>query len=635
MIGSLLLLSMIVVDASHTTGKMAICRFNNAATRAAADSDNDVYGTVVLSQASPSDPLLVVGQLRGLKANQSHGFHIHTGKTLMASGSSTCGASATLGHYNPFKFYHGGPANASRHVGDLGNIVANENGTANVAYVDNRVGPLATGPMLFGSKFTNNVIGRSMVVHALADNFQAGPGGFGDLSNLNYTGGAGGRVGCCIIEDLVPPSQININSDGNTTKMASCDFSNDATRNSADSSNNVFGKVTLVQDSPSEPLIVIGSLAGLSASMDHGFHIHTGTSIVDNTGTATCAASVTAGHYNPFMYFHGGPGDATRHVGDLGNVQADSVGYARVTYVEDRTGPLRGGPALYGDLSGSNVIGRAMVAHAGTDNLQSGPGGDDDFSNIAYTGGAGGRVGCCIISELISDATSAPTATINPTTAPTAIISTTTPTAAPTFIRASTDDDDNNVCFSGDQTVRLSSGKVKYIKDVAVGDSLQIVDRHGSVMNANVIFLPHKQNSVDAAFVYLKTASGFELKVSRKHLMLASTSKTAKFELMYAEDVKVGMQLATVQEGESKVKYDEVTEARIVTSRGLYTIVTDHSDGFLIVSGFAASSFAINHWAANAYYHVHRVLAYLAPSLLETDLFNSMNLLVGDIASSF
>ena len=34
-------------------------------------------------------------------------------------------------------------------------------------------------------------------------------------------------------------------------------------------------------------------------------------------------------HYNPFGQTHGGPSSAVRHVGDLGNIQADAGGVAR------------------------------------------------------------------------------------------------------------------------------------------------------------------------------------------------------------------------------------------------------------------------------------------------------------------
>ena len=54
-----------------------------------------------------------------------------------------------------FQMTHGGPGDEKRHVGDLGNIVANEDGVADINFTD----PLVqlSGP--------NSILGRSFVVH--------------------------------------------------------------------------------------------------------------------------------------------------------------------------------------------------------------------------------------------------------------------------------------------------------------------------------------------------------------------------------------------------------------------------------------------------------------------------------------
>lgn len=79
---------------------------------------------------------------------------------------------------------------------------------------------------------------------------------------------------------------------------------------------------------------------------------------------------------------HGGPGDDVRHVGDLGNIEADSDGVGVYTAVDDLV-------MLSGAMS---VIGRSMVIHADTDDL--GKGGHDDSLT---TGHAGSRVACGVI----------------------------------------------------------------------------------------------------------------------------------------------------------------------------------------------------------------------------------------------
>lgn len=79
---------------------------------------------------------------------------------------------------------HGGPTSENRHVGDLGNIEANDNGIAWINIIDNHIS-------LSGNY---NIIGRAVVVHADPDDF-----GLGGFSDSTTTGHAGARLGCGVI----------------------------------------------------------------------------------------------------------------------------------------------------------------------------------------------------------------------------------------------------------------------------------------------------------------------------------------------------------------------------------------------------------------------------------------------------
>ncbi|CAG0894263.1 unnamed protein product [Darwinula stevensoni] len=79
---------------------------------------------------------------------------------------------------------------------------------------------------------------------------------------------------------------------------------------------------------------------------------------------------------------HGAQEDRNRHVGDLGNIVADTDYKARVRITDDII-----------SLSGkTNVLGRAIVVHEKEDDL--GRGGNKE--SLA-AGNAGPRAGCCII----------------------------------------------------------------------------------------------------------------------------------------------------------------------------------------------------------------------------------------------
>ena len=63
-------------------------------------------------------------------------------------------------------------------------------------------------------------------------------------------------------------------------------------------------------------------IAGLSEGK-HGFHIH-------EFGADGPDCTITGGHYNPEDNQHGGPDSDERHVGDLGNIDADAFGNSNI-----------------------------------------------------------------------------------------------------------------------------------------------------------------------------------------------------------------------------------------------------------------------------------------------------------------
>ncbi|KAG5678881.1 hypothetical protein PVAND_008509 [Polypedilum vanderplanki] len=137
----------------------------------------EVEGTVFFQQASDKDEVHVTGEVKGLKAGL-HGFHIHE------FGDNTNGCMSAGAHFNPFGKDHAAPTDADRHVGDLGNITAGDDGVAKVDITDKMIS--LSGEL--------NIIGRTVVVHADPDDL--GRGGH-DLSKT--TGNAGGRLACGVI----------------------------------------------------------------------------------------------------------------------------------------------------------------------------------------------------------------------------------------------------------------------------------------------------------------------------------------------------------------------------------------------------------------------------------------------------
>uniref|UniRef100_A0A914WNY2 Superoxide dismutase copper/zinc binding domain-containing protein n=1 Tax=Plectus sambesii TaxID=2011161 RepID=A0A914WNY2_9BILA len=127
------------------------------------------------------DAVIVSGTLTGLSEG-NHGFHVHQNGDL----GDWC--RNVGGHFNPTKQLHGGPKDAIRHVGDLGNIVSfGENEPDKKTHVNIRDHVIKlTGPY--------SIIGRGVVIHEKADDL----GRSGAFSSKT-TGNAGEMLACGVI----------------------------------------------------------------------------------------------------------------------------------------------------------------------------------------------------------------------------------------------------------------------------------------------------------------------------------------------------------------------------------------------------------------------------------------------------
>ncbi|MBL4771631.1 MAG: superoxide dismutase family protein [Planctomycetes bacterium] len=105
-----------------------------------------------------------------------------------------------------------------------------------------------------------------------------------------------------------------------------------------------------------DTILVEAHITGLAPGA-HGFHIHQFGDLSSTDGESA------GGHYNPDRHDHSGPTSSRRHASDLGNLVADANGVADYTR-EDRELTLRGS---------HSIVGRAVIIHAGEDDLRSQP----------------------------------------------------------------------------------------------------------------------------------------------------------------------------------------------------------------------------------------------------------------------
>jgi len=135
----------------------------------------------------------------------------------------------------------------------------------------------------------------------------------------------------------------------------------------AKNSRGVSGTLTFNQTDGK--VIMSANISGLTPG-NHAIHIH---------AIGDCSAddgSSAGGHWNPTNVNHGKWGTAPFHIGDIGNIMADSNGIGTISRETDLW-------CINCDDETKNIIGKAIIIHEGSDDFSSQP-----------SGAAGARIGC-------------------------------------------------------------------------------------------------------------------------------------------------------------------------------------------------------------------------------------------------
>jgi len=148
---------------------------------------------------------------------------------------------------------------------------------------------------------------------------------------------------------------------------------------------------------PTPHIRIEGSIRGLTHGY-HGFHVHM-------TGDISDDCKAAKGHFNPSGAEHSSrcklhatstlpffvwlcPGLEDQHAGDLGNIFTPVLGDTHISFVDNILS--------LGDGGVNDIEGRAIVVHAGEDDLGLGTG--DKAEESKKTGNAGARVACGVIT---------------------------------------------------------------------------------------------------------------------------------------------------------------------------------------------------------------------------------------------
>lgn len=139
---------------------------------------NQAQGTVEFTREAGA--LTVNATLTGLTPGE-HAIHVHENGDCSAPDAESAGA-----HFSPEGDPHGAPTagHAMHHLGDLGNLVADDSGNAQLSTEDDEL-------ELSGE---NGVVGKAVIVHSSVDDFETQP-----------DGNSGSRVACGVVEMTAQP----------------------------------------------------------------------------------------------------------------------------------------------------------------------------------------------------------------------------------------------------------------------------------------------------------------------------------------------------------------------------------------------------------------------------------------------
>lgn len=143
--------------------------------RPTSNGSEDLTGLMTIHHSDKG--MTIGGEISGLEPGE-HALHVHQfGNCWEEDGTGTGG------HFNPNGTKHGKRGESEYHDGDIGNIIADDNGVANFIFLDKNL----------DLDWLQSIVGRGIIIHAGADDYTSQP-----------SGAAGPRVACGVIGILSP-----------------------------------------------------------------------------------------------------------------------------------------------------------------------------------------------------------------------------------------------------------------------------------------------------------------------------------------------------------------------------------------------------------------------------------------------
>lgn len=145
-------------------------------------------------------------------------------------------------------------------------------------------------------------------------------------------------------------------------------------------------------------------------------------------------------------------------------------------------------------------------------------------------------------------------------------------------------------CFPSDATVRLEGGATKLMRDLMIGDRVQVVRADGSIAYEDVYLMTHKDTNKVSPYLQIVLATGKTLTLSPRHFVPTVQGSDASWDarvLVGANEIKVGDTI-WYQNETGAMALAVVSQVAHVTGVGAFNPLT--ASGTIVVDGVVASA---------------------------------------------
>lgn len=145
-------------------------------------------------------------------------------------------------------------------------------------------------------------------------------------------------------------------------------------------------------------------------------------------------------------------------------------------------------------------------------------------------------------------------------------------------------------CFPSDATVRLESGTTKSMRDLVIGDRVQVVRADGSIAYEDVYLMTHKDTSKVSPYLRIMLSTGKTLTLSPRHFVPTVQGNDASWDarvLLGANEIKSGDTI-WYQDATGAMALAVVSQVARMAGVGAFNPLT--ASGTIVVDGVVASA---------------------------------------------